>query len=147
MKIILKEDVKNLGKRGEEVVVTDGYGRNFLLPKDMAVLATAKHMKQLNHHRKLMEDRNKKELKAAQDFAEKLAKIICTLKRKSGEEGKLFGSVTSMDIAEHLKEVGIDIDRKKINLEEPIKSLGTFRVPIKLHSEVSVDLKVTIEKE
>jgi large subunit ribosomal protein L9 len=147
MKIILKEDVKNLGKRGEEVTVAAGYGRNFLLPKDLAVLATAKHMKQLNHQRKLMEDRNKKELKGAQDFAEKLAKIICTLKRKSGEEGKLFGSVTSMDIAEHLKEVGIDIDRKKIHLEEPLKSLGTFRVQIKLHSEVSVDLKVTIEKE
>ncbi|MBI5186844.1 MAG: 50S ribosomal protein L9 [Nitrospinae bacterium] len=147
MKIILKEDVKNVGQRGEEVNVADGYGRNFLLPRELAVLATVKNVKQLNHHRKLMEDRNKKELKAARDFAEKLTKINCALKRKSGEEGKLFGSVTSQDIADHLKEVGIDIDRKKIHLEEPLKSLGTFRVPLKLHSEVTVDLKVTVEKE
>jgi len=147
MKIILQEDVKNLGRRGDEVSVANGYGRNFLIPRKLAVLATENNLKQLNHHKKILMDRNKKELKGAQDFAAKLSQIHCAIRRKAGEEGKLFGSVTSQDIAEHLKENGIEIDKRKIVLDEPLKSLGSFMVPVKLHPEVALELKVTVETE
>lgn len=147
MEIILKEDVKNLGRRGDQLSVADGYGRNFLMPRDLAVPATDKNRKQLNHQRKLIEDRGKKDLKKARDFASRLSTIVCVLKRKAGEEGKLFGSVNSQDIAQHLKEKGIEIEKRKIQLEEPLRSLGSFKVPFKLHPEVSIELKVTVEKE
>ncbi len=146
MKVILQEDMENLGQRGDEIEVAGGYGRNFLFPRNLAVLSTKKNLKMLSHQQKLLKDRSQKDLKLAQDFSAKLAHIHCAIQRKSGEDGKLFGSVTSQDIAEHLKENGIEIDRKKIVLEEPLKSLGTFPVPVKLHPEVIVDLKVTVEK-
>ena len=147
MRVILREDVGNLGKRGEEVSVADGYGRNYLLPGGLAVAATEKNVKQLNHQKRILEAKNRKEIKAAQDFADKLSKIHCALKKKSGEEGRLFGSVTSQDIAGHLKEAGIELDRRKIDLKEPIKQLGTYRVPVKLHPDVCVELRVTVERE
>ena len=147
MEIILKQQVENLGKPGERLSVSNGYARNFLLPKGLAIQATKSNIAQLEHEMRLIEQRKQKEIKDAEKIGNKIRSLSCVLKRKAGEQDKLFGSVTSIDIANALKEHGVDIDRRLIQLEEPIKELGTHKVPIEVHPQVVVELKVKVQKE
>jgi large subunit ribosomal protein L9 len=147
LKLILREDVENLGKSGEVVEVAGGYGRNYLLPRGLAVKASMKNLKDLEHQKRLIQVRMDKQKKEAEDLAGSLDGVSCTIARKTGEEEKLFGSVTSRDIEEALKEEGISIDRKRILLEEPIKKLGMYAVPVKLHTDVTGTIKVWVVKE
>ncbi|MCX8026970.1 MAG: 50S ribosomal protein L9 [Thermodesulfovibrionales bacterium] len=147
MQVILKEDVKNLGKAGEVVTVKDGYGRNFLLPRGLAIDATLKNIRQLEHQKRMILQRAKKLANDAQSLADRLSSVSVTIFAKAGEEDRLFGSVTSADISESLKQHGFEIDKKKIILEEPIKRLGEHTVKVKLHPEISVELKVVVNKE
>lgn len=143
MKVILKEDVKNLGNMGQIVNVAGGFARNYLVPRGLAIEASAKNMKSLQHEQKIIQEKAKKVKESMHEFAERLSKITLTVKAKAGEEGKLFGAVTSMDIADHLKQQGIEIDRKKIFLDEPIKRLGTHSVMIHLHP--GIDSQITLQ--
>jgi large subunit ribosomal protein L9 len=147
MKVILKEDVKKLGSMGQVVTVADGFARNYLVPKGLAVEASSKNMKSLEHAQRVIQERAKKVKESLQDFSERISKITLIIKAKAGEEGKLFGSVTSMDIAEQLKNEGIDIDRKKISLEEPIKRIGTHAVSIHLHPEINTQITLQVVEE
>ena len=147
MKVILLEDVKSLGKKGELVEVNDGYARNFILAKKLGVEATARNMNDLKlkkaHEDKLAAQR----LEEAKAFAEELKKVQVTLKIKAGEGGKLFGSISSKEIAQAAKEQqGLDIDKKKLVLPNPIKAVGTNVVPIKLHPPVTGELKVVVQE-
>ncbi len=144
MKVILQEDVKNLGKMGDVANVSDGYARNFLIPKKLAVEANVKNVRSLEHEKKKLEDKAKKIRNEAQGLSEKLSSLTLTLPAKAGEEEKLFGSITSKDIAEALKAQGLDIDRKKILLDEPIKRLGAYSVGVKVHQEVIAQVNVNI---
>ncbi len=147
MQVILLENVPALGKTGDLVKVSDGYGRNYLIPKKKAVLATDKSLKVIEHQKRQIQQRVEKTKKDAEKMAQRIETLSCTFARTVGESGKLFGSVTSMDIENYLKENGIEADRKKISLEEPIKNLGMFTVPIKLHPEVAAHLKVWVVQE
>jgi large subunit ribosomal protein L9 len=147
MQLILLEDVPSLGKAGDLVKVSDGYGRNYLIPKKKAVLATEKSLAMIEHQRQQIQQRTGKTKKDAERMAQQIEQLSCTFAKTVGESGKLFGSVTSMEIESYLKENGIDLDRKKILLEEPIKNLGMFTVPIKLHPEVTANLKVWVVQE
>lgn len=147
MKVILLEDVKSLGKKGELVEVNDGYARNFILAKKLGVEATARNMNDLKlkkaHEDKLAAQR----LEEAKAFAEELKKVQVTLKIKAGEGGKLFGSISSKEIAQAAKEQqGLDIDKKKLVLSNPIKAVGMTVVPIKLHPQVTGELKVVVQE-
>ncbi|NLZ52956.1 MAG: 50S ribosomal protein L9 [Thermoanaerobacteraceae bacterium] len=145
MKVILLEDVKKLGKKGDLVNVADGYARNYLFPRNLAQEATAGGIKQLKQEKAALEKKKRKELEQAKELAAKLASTTVTLKVKSGGQGKLFGSVTSKDISEALKEQqNIEVDRRKIELPESIKSLGSYQVDIKLAPEVDAKLTVKI---
>jgi len=147
MQLILLENVPSLGKAGDLVKVSDGYGRNYLIPQKKAVLATEKSLKVIEHQKRQVQQRMEKTKKDAEKMAKQIEKLSCTFAKTVGESGKLFGSVTSMDIENYLKENGIEVDRKKISLEEPIKNLGMFTVPIKLHPEVAAHLKVWVVQE
>jgi len=147
MQVILLEDVSSLGKAGDLVKVSDGYGRNYLIPKKKAILATEKSVRVLDHQKRMVQHRMARVKKDIQKIAEEIENLSCTFTRAVGESGKLFGSVTSMDIEAYLKDNGIEVDRKKIHLEEPIKSVGKFTVPIKLHPDVSAQLKVWVVQE
>ncbi len=147
MQVILLEDVSSLGKAGDLVKVADGYGRNYLIPQKKAILATEKNIKTLEHQKRLVQHRMAKTKKDIQRTAQEIEALSCTFAKSVGESGKLFGSVTSMEIEAYLKENGIEVDRKKIHLEEPIKSVGMFTVPIKLHPEVVANLKVWVVQE
>ena len=147
MKVILKEDVQNLGKTGEIVVVADGYGRNYLLPRGLATRASSRSLKEMEHQKKVIRDHQERERQEAQELAQRLESISCTLTRKTGEEDKLFGSVTARDIEEAIRQEGVLLDRKKIILEEPIKKLGEYSVPVKLHPAVTGAVKVFVVKE
>lgn len=147
MQLILLEDVPSLGKAGDLVKVSDGYGRNYLIPKKKAVLATEKSLAMIEHQRQQIQQRTGKTKKDAERMAQQIEQLSCTFAKTVGESGKLFGSVTSMEIESYLKENGIDLDRKKILLEEPIKNLGMFTVPIKLHPEVTANLKIWVVQE
>lgn len=144
MRLILKDDVKSLGKIGAIVNVADGYARNFLLPKGLAVDASTKNMKALEHEKKAIEARAKKQRQEAAGLKERLSSITLSIEAKAGEEERLFGSITTMDIADALKKEGIEIDRKKITLSEPIKRLGDYTVNIKLHPEDSAVLNIKV---
>lgn len=145
MKVILLEDVKKLGKKGDLIEVADGYARNYLLPRNLAREATEGGIKQLKQEKAALENKKRKERQQAQALAAKLSEMTVTLKAKSGEQGKLFGSVTSKDISEALKEQhDIEVDRRKIELQEPIKSLGNYEVDIKLAPGIDAKLKVKI---
>ena len=147
MEVILKEDVANLGHRGDVVKVADGYGRNFLLPRKLALQAPLAY-KAVNEQMKSAAVRRSAEEKVqAQELLAKLDPITLTFTRKSGENGQLFGSVTSADLAGELAAKGFDIDRRKIQLSEPIKSLGDFTISIRLHREVSAHLRVQVAAE
>lgn len=147
MKVILKSDVKDLGRIGEVVNVKDGFARNYLVPQGLAAEASTKNVKAFEHEKMKIQEMAKKVKAGAAGLAEKIAAAKVTIKAKAGEEDKLFGSVTSMDIAEALKAEGIEVDKKRIYLDEPIKRLGEYLVTIKLHSEVSVQLNVQVVPE
>ena len=146
-KILLREDVDDLGARGEIVRVRAGYARNYLLPRKLAVEATSSNVKQIEQERAALLKKAAGEKATAEGQAEQLGKLVLDFKRKSGEQGALYGSVTSMDIAEALQEKGYEIDRHRIHLREPIKRLGEFSVPLRLHRDVSVDLQVKVASE
>jgi large subunit ribosomal protein L9 len=147
MQIILQEDVEKLGTRGQLVDVAEGYARNFLLPRKFAIEATPNNMKRLDKMRAAFAKKEATEKEAAQKLAELLAGISLEFVRRTGENDHLFGSVTSGDIAESLEAKGYHIDKKKIVLAEPIKALGDFEVPVKLHREITATLKVAVKKE
>jgi large subunit ribosomal protein L9 len=147
MQVILLENVPSLGKAGDLVKVSDGYGRNYLIPQKKAIFATEKGLKLVEHQKRQVQQRLEKGKKDAQRLGQEIEKLSCTFAKTVGESGKLFGSVTSMEIESYLKENGIDVDRKKILLEEPIKNLGMFTVPIKLSAEVTAHLKVWVVQE
>jgi len=143
--VILLEDVKKLGKKGDLVDVSDGYARNFLFPRNLAKEATEGSLKQLKQEKDALAKKKQKELEQAKELAKVLSNTTVTLKVKAGEQGKLFGSVTSKDISEALKkQYNIEVDRRKIELQEPIKSLGSYKVDIKLAPEVDAKLSVKI---
>jgi large subunit ribosomal protein L9 len=145
MEVILKEDVNKLGHRGDVVKVADGYGRNYLLPGKLAIQATAANKAVIEQMKGSAVRKLAKEKVVAEDLHAKLEAVELVFERKVGENEHLFGSVTSSDIAHQLEEKGFAIDRRKIALEEPLKSLGEFHVPIKLHREVTAHLKVTVK--
>jgi large subunit ribosomal protein L9 len=147
MKVILKEDIKKIGSMGQIVTVADGFARNYLVPKGLAVEANIKNMKSLEHAKKVIQEKSKKMKASVQDFADRLSKITLVIKAKAGEEGKLFGSVTTMDIAEQLKNEGIEIDKKKISLDEPIKRIGTYAVSVRLHPEIDTQINLQVVEE
>lgn len=144
MKVFLKEDVKNLGKIGDVVNVAEGYARNFLLPKKVAVEANPKNLKEFEHNKRIIQEKAAKIKDASKATADKLSALTLTIKAKAGEEDKLFGSVTTMDIAEAFKAEGFEVDKKKILLGEPIKRLGEYTVEVKIHSEVNATVKVQV---
>lgn len=144
MKLILKENIEHLGQIGDIVKVAPGYARNYLLPKGLAIEATVKNAKALEHAKRQLAYKKNKSLEAAKNLVAKLEALSIVLTHQAGEEGKLFGSVTNMEIAAFLKDNGLEIDRKKIVLAEPIKQLGEYSVPVKIHPEVSATLKVTV---
>jgi large subunit ribosomal protein L9 len=147
MKLILREDVEHLGRGGELVDVKPGYGRNFLLPRGLAVPANPKNVRDLEHQRKIAEAKATKLKASAEAVAKRLADTPVTLKRKVGEQDKLYGSVTALDIVEALAVRGLQLERRTIDLPEPLKTLGEFEVPVKLHREVIGKAKVKVEAE
>lgn len=144
MRIILREEVKNLGKSGELVTVRDGYGRNYLLPQGLALLATERNIKQLEHQKKVISARNAKLQKDAQAVADKLASLTVRITRQAGEGGKLFGSVSTRDVEEAVRTFGVTLDRKKIVIEQPIKTTGEHTVEVKLGQGVVGKIKLSI---
>ena len=146
-RILLREDVDDLGARGEIVRVRAGYARNYLLPRKLAVEATTTNVKQIEGERAALLKKEAGERATAQGQADQLGTLALEFKRKAGEQGALYGSVTSMDIAEELKKRGYEIDRHRIHLREPLKRLGDFTVPLRLHREVTVDLNVKVAAE
>lgn len=147
MQIILQEDVDKLGNRGQVLEVADGYARNYLLPRKLALLATPGNMKRLDRMRATFAKREATEQESAQKLAEVLAGVSVTLSRKAGESDQLFGSVTSADVADALEAQGVTIDRKKIQLDTPIKLVGEYQVPIKIFREIGATVKVTVQRE
>ena len=147
MKVILREDVKNLGRIGEVVNVSDGYARNFLLPKQFAVEANTKNLREFEHNKKVILEKAAKIKESLKSISDKLASLSLTIKAKAGEDDKLFGSVTNMNIAEALAAEGHDIDKKKIIINEPIRRLGEYAVTIKLHHDLSTEVKLHVVQE
>lgn len=145
MKVILLKDINKLGKEGDLVNVADGYARNYLIPNNIAKEATSGGVKQIKHERKVMEKKEQKELENAKKIAKDLSDKIIELKAKSGEQGKLFGSVTTKDIAKALKKQhNVTVDKRKIQLSDTIKSLGTYTVKVKLAPEVEAKIRVKV---
>jgi large subunit ribosomal protein L9 len=147
MEVILKEDVIKLGSRGDVVKVAAGYGRNYLLPKKLAIEANAANKAVVAQMKASAVRRNAKEKAGAEELAKQIDAVVVNFTRKAGEGDHLFGSVTSSDIAAELTKKGFDIDRRKIQLHEPLKQLGDFTIAVKLHKEVTAHFKVVIEKE
>ena len=144
MEVILREHVEHLGRRGDLVKVADGYARNYLLPRKLALLATESNKKQIERERAKFDLRELEEQKSAQAVADRMANLEVEIGRKVGETEALYGSVTSADIADALAAKGFELDRRKLQLAEPIKRLGEYEVPVKLHREVTVKLKVKV---
>jgi large subunit ribosomal protein L9 len=147
MEVILKEDVMKLGSRGDVVKVAEGYGRNFLLPRKLAIEATTGNKKVVEQMRAAALRRSAKEKAQAEELSKQFDGLSVSFQRRSGENDQLFGSVTSGDIAEALAKKGFNLDRRKIQLHEPLKSIGEFTLPVKLHKDVTAHLKVVFEKE
>jgi large subunit ribosomal protein L9 len=147
MEVILKEDVAKLGSRGDVVKVAEGYGRNFLLPRKLAIEANAGNKSVIEQMKAASVRRSAKEKGQAEELAKQFDGVSVSFQRRSGENDQLFGSVTSSDIADALAKKGFDVDRRKIQLHEPLKTVGEFTVPIKLHKDVTAHFKVVIEKE
>lgn len=146
MKVILTENMENLGHIGDIVKVAPGYARNFLIPKGFAMLANERNTKALEHSRRQLEYKKNKMLELAKGVAAKIEGIVLNLVHAAGEEGKLFGSVTNMELAEQLKAHGVEIDRKKIVLTDPIKQIGEYSVAVKVQPDVVATLKVVVSK-
>jgi large subunit ribosomal protein L9 len=147
MEVILREEIDNLGRRGDVVKVASGYARNYLLPKRLAVAANESNKKIVEQERQAYLRRESKEIGDASDVAKMMATVEVTIAQKAGENNHLFGSVTSQDIAAALEKAGYNIDRRKINLAEPIKALGDYTVAVRLHREVTIELPVHVIKE
>ena len=147
MEVILKEDVAKLGSRGDVVKVAEGYGRNYLLPRKLAIEATSGNKKVVEQMKAAAVRRSAKEKSQAEELSKQFDGLSVSFHRKSGEQEQLFGSVTSSDLAEALEKKGFSVDRRKIQLHEALRSLGEFAVPVKLHKDVTAHLKVVIEKE
>lgn len=149
MKVILKEDIPKLGRMGETVDVASGYGRNYLIPQGKAVLATRRGLKAIEHERNLIQRKAELVRVDAEGLAKRISGVTLTLTRKVVDEDKLYGSVSVSDISQALEEAGVTIERKMIKLDEPIKNLGEYRIPIKVHADVTaeVDVKVVEEEE
>jgi len=145
--ILLREDIDALGGRGEIVKVKAGYARNYLLPQGLATLATKGNVKQIERERELLLKKAANERATADAQADKMRSLVLTFERKAGEQGALYGSVTSMDIAEELQKRGYEVDRHRLHLREPLKRLGDFTVPLRLHREVTVDLQIKVAPE
>ncbi len=144
MEVVLKEDISHLGKMGEVVRVKNGYARNYLLPRGLVLVAEKKNIRSLEHQKKVIAQQRDHIVRSAQAFSEKLAAVFLTIPVKVGEEGKLFGSVTNMDIEKALKEKGFDVERRKIGLNDPIKNVGEYEVPIRLAIDVTATIKVSV---
>jgi large subunit ribosomal protein L9 len=147
MEVILREHVDNLGQRGDVVKVAAGYARNYLLPRKLALTVTEANKKQIARERKVADAREAEERQTAEAFASRLAQVELVIARRVGETGALYGSVTSADVAEALAAKGLEVDRRKIQLDEPIKQLGDVTVPVKLHRDVASSVKVSVVKE
>lgn len=147
MEVILKKDIEKLGKTGEVISVNRGFARNFLLPKGFALPATAVNLKIIEQERKKVVLRQEKEKKEAQDLAQRISSSSCTITVRAGQDGKLYGSVTNQDIAQAYKLEGIDIDKRKIELPQPIKEVGVFKIDVRLHPEITAQAKVWVVKE
>ena len=146
MKIILQENMDNLGVIGDVVKVAPGYARNYLLPKGFALLANEKSIKAHEHTKRQLEYKKNKMLEQAKALGAKIDAIVLNLVHQAGDEGKLFGAVTNMELAEQLKAFGLDIDRKKISLADPIKHIGEYAVAVKIHPEITASFKVIVTK-
>ena len=144
MEVILREHVEHLGRRGDVVKVAEGYARNFLLPRKLALAVTDNNKRQIEREKKLAEARDLEEKSQAEAIAQRLAQLDIEIPRRVGEHDTLYGSVTSQDIAQALKEKGFDVDRRKITLAEPLKALGESTVPVKIHRDVTAQLKVKV---
>ena len=147
MEVILREDISNLGTRGQVVKVAPGYARNFLIPKKLAVTATESNKKIVEQERQAHLRKEAKEQGEAQELAKLVNGVSIAIKQKAGENDQLFGSVTSKDVADALAAKGFTIDRRKIQLDDPIKSLGEFKVPVRLHKDVTAEITVVVAKE
>lgn len=147
MLVILKENVENLGRIGDVVKVSDGYARNFLIPKKMVVPASEDNVAQVEHQKKMLDKKRSAEKLSAEDLAKKISSFTCNISRKVGEKDKLFGSVTAQDITDALKAGGIVVEKRSVHMREPIKALGVHNVEIKLLPEVVATLKVWVVKE
>ena len=147
MEVILKEDVPQLGSRGDVIKVADGYGRNYLLPRKLAIEATQANKKVIEQMKSAAVRRQQRDKTEAEALARQLEEVTLVFQRRAGEHDQLFGSVTSSDLAEGLAAQGFTVDRRKIHLDEPLKTLGEFKVPVRLFREVTATLKVEIQKE
>ena len=147
MKIILIQDFESIGFEGDTVDVAKGYARNYLIPKGVAIEATNANLKALELRKEKIMAKRIKDKEGAEKLRERISQITITIKEKAGEEGKLYGSVTSRDIAQELEKEGVEVDKRKIIIDEAIRTLGEFTVPIKLHQEVVATIKVVVEKE
>jgi large subunit ribosomal protein L9 len=147
MEVILREDIPNLGKIGEVVRVRDGFARNYLLPRGLVLIANKRNLKTFEHQKKVVADQKQRILRQAKSVGDQLEGVSLTIPMRAGEEGKLFGSVTNIQIEKALKARGLDVDRRKIHLGEPIKTLGDFEVPIRLSAELTVPIKVSVIAE
>jgi len=147
MKIILREDVPKLGKSGELLSVKDGFARNYLLPKKLAVVANASNLRQLEHEKAVISLHQRKMKNSAELLAEQLSRLNLQIARKVGEQGRLYGSVTSLDISDALSAKGFEIERRAIHLPEPIKMAGSFEIELRLHRDVHVQVKLDIVNE
>ncbi len=147
MEVILKRSVEGLGVPGDVLTVADGYARNYLLPMQLAVHATERNRRYLEHQKRVIDQQEAKDREHAREIAAQITGVTCTLKRRAGENDRLFGSVTSMDVAEALRSEGFEFERRFLELTEPIRELGVFMVPVKLHTDVVVELRVVVERE
>lgn len=147
MKVVLKKSIDKLGNVGDVVTVADGYARNYLIPRDLATRADASKIKLIEHERRVIRAREEKAIKETQELARRIEDVSCTISAKAGEEDRLFGSVSGSDIALALDESGVQIDKKNVQLEEPIKELGVYSVPIDLGRGITARLKVWVVRE
>ncbi|MEQ1569104.1 MAG: 50S ribosomal protein L9 [Myxococcota bacterium] len=144
MRLILRKEVTNLGDAGDIVKVKPGYGRNYLIPRGLAIPATEGSVRQVEHHKRVADAIRRKNLVGAKDLKEKLEGTAVSIRRETGEDDRLFGAVTNRDVAEALAAEGIEVDRRQIVLDEPIKSIGLFTVPVRLHRDVTANVRVYV---
>ena len=147
MEVILKKSVEGLGAPGDVLKVSDGYARNYLLPMQLAVHATERNRRYLDHQKRVIDQQESKNREHAREIASQISGVTCTLKRRAGENDRLFGSVTSMDITEAVRAEGFELERRFFELAEPIRELGVFMVPVRLHTDVVVELRVVVERD